>query len=102
MATIKYEERMLDKVVDQYLASRRNRDRPLSMAHAVRAVRSVLPRPDVTDEELGQLIATVAVAQGHNIAFDIRGIPARPTPALVAKLKDKPAFPVPDFTKIFP
>jgi hypothetical protein len=99
MATIKYEERMLDKVVYQYLASRRTRDRPLSVLGAVKAVRSVLRCPDTTDEELGQLIATVAVAQGYNIAFDIRGISTRPTPALVSKLKDPPPSPVPNAAK---
>ncbi|MEQ1956048.1 hypothetical protein [Mesorhizobium sp. CN2-181] len=64
-------ELALGSAIDQYIASRLGSKWPVSLNDAVRAVRLMFKAPDVTDDELGALIAAVAVSKGHNVIFDL-------------------------------
>jgi hypothetical protein len=71
MITIGFEARVLSNIVDEYVRSRKNRDWPISVASAVRAVRYISPSPGVSDTELASTIAAAAIAQGRNVDFDM-------------------------------
>jgi hypothetical protein len=71
MITIGSEARVLSNIVDEYVRSRKNRDWPISVASAVRAVRYISPSPGVSDAELASTIAAAAIAQGRNVDFDM-------------------------------
>lgn len=73
MHTTESGELALGVAVDQYFASRPRSNWPVSLSDAVRAVRLVSKVPDLTDAELGSLIAVVAVSKGHNVMFDLAG-----------------------------
>jgi hypothetical protein len=72
MVMVKLEERVLSKLVDQYLDSRRSTDWPVSISGAMRAVRAAPCSTRLSDAELVALIAQAAVAKGRNVAFDFQ------------------------------
>lgn len=64
-------DRNIGEVVRQYVMSRRSVDNPISTAHAVRAIRTALPNCSLTDRELVDHVAAMAIEIGYNnIAFD--------------------------------
>lgn len=71
MATVNPGEHVVSKIVEQYLESRRNRDWPISVATAVRAVRAASYCPELSDRQLGSVIVAAAIARGRNVAFDL-------------------------------
>ncbi|TKT82645.1 hypothetical protein [Aquamicrobium sp. LC103] len=75
MSEIHFVERAVAQVVEQYVASRKSRDLPVSTAHALRAIRTVLPNCDMSDRELTDLVAASAIKSGRTISFD--GSPMR-------------------------
>ena len=70
----------ISDIVGQYVLSRRAAGRPLSIASALTAIRTVDGKAAVTDRELSDMIAAAAVARGMSVDFD-SGIeqPARPS-----------------------
>ena len=70
----------ISDIVGQYVLSRRTAGRPLSIASALTAIRTVDGKAAVTDRELSDMIAAAAVARGMSVDFD-SGIeqPARPS-----------------------
>lgn len=71
MEIIGFQKRVLDNVVDEYVRTRKNKDWPISVASAVKAVRYVSPSPGISDRELASAIVASAIAQGRNVAFDM-------------------------------
>jgi hypothetical protein len=68
---IQFGERAVVSVVDQYVESRRNAEWPISTSYALLAIRTVLPRCDLSDRELANLVAASAIKRGRNVAFDL-------------------------------
>lgn len=61
----------LDRAIRDMLVSASQR-KPLSLRHCVDGIRGTLPDCDLTDGELGDLIATLAISRGfQTVAFDI-------------------------------
>ena len=77
-------QRTVPQVVDQYVESRKKSDWPISTAHALRAIRTALPRCDLSDRQLIEMVAFSAISRGRNIAFDLPDagspVPARQRP----------------------
>lgn len=57
-------------VVRQYLDTRRSRERPISTRQALVALRAVLPTCDLSDRELVDIVAKLAVMSGRCVDFD--------------------------------
>lgn len=69
MATIDFQERSIEKVIEQYVHSCKEH-RPISTTYTLRAIRSVLPRCGLSDRQLADMVAAFAIRQGRNVAFD--------------------------------
>lgn len=65
----RFRTRELDDVVNAYIASR-GRAQFLSIAHGLRAIRTLMPLHGISDEQLANMIAAAAIAQGFPISFD--------------------------------
>lgn len=63
-------EKVIAQVVDEYIDSRGHLDWPISTLHALRAIKTVLPKCAYSDRELVDLVAASAVRKGRNISFD--------------------------------
>jgi hypothetical protein len=61
--------RTIEEVVDQYVSSR-TASHPVSTSHALRAIRAALPSCTLSDRELTDQIAAVAVSRGRNVSFE--------------------------------
>lgn len=70
MASMGYQERTVDQVIEQYVDSRTKSTWPISTSYALLAVRTVLPRCELSDRELADLIVASAIRKGQNISFD--------------------------------
>ena len=64
-------QRAVPQVVDQYVESRKKSDWPISTTHALRAIRTALPRCDLSDRQLIEMVAFSAISRGRNVAFDL-------------------------------
>ncbi|HWK65051.1 MAG TPA: hypothetical protein VNS34_08935 [Rhizobiaceae bacterium] len=71
MATIDFQERSIEKVVEHYVDSRTDDPRPISTTYALRAIRTVLPRCGLSDRQLSDMVAAFAIRKGRNVAFDL-------------------------------
>lgn len=71
MTIIYLQERPLGRVVEHYLDTRRDKDWPLSLVGAIKAIRAVSQCGQLSDDELGAVIAEAAVAKRRNVAFDL-------------------------------
>lgn len=58
------------QVAEQYVDSRKTTDSPISMRHALLALRTVMPDCDLSDRELIDLVAELAAARGRSVRFD--------------------------------
>jgi hypothetical protein len=76
MSKTHFQERTVDYVIDQYVASRRNPEWPISTGYALRAIRTVLPNCDLSDRQLAEMVAASAISRGRNVAFDFVVEPA--------------------------
>jgi len=61
-------ERSLEDLARSYVSSR-GKDRCLSISRAIRAIRTLIPT-DVTDREMADLIAALAIDRKVSVAFD--------------------------------
>lgn len=59
-------------VIESYVAARVGTKHPISTADVLRTVRQALPDCEHTDRELIDIVATIAISQGCNVAFDPR------------------------------
>lgn len=75
--------RSLDDLAAAYVASR-GKASFLSVTLAVRAVRTLMPTCEATDEELADIIASAAIEQGTPVAFDFDVSPDKSGIAKVA------------------
>jgi hypothetical protein len=66
-------QRAVPQVVDQYVESRKKSDWPISTTHALRAIRTALPRCELSDRQLVDMVAFSAISRGRNVAFDLPG-----------------------------
>lgn len=73
-------------MIESYVAARVGTKRPISTADVVRMIRQALPDCEHTDPELVNLIATIAVSKGCDVAFD-------PPLGKAGKLSDLPPNP---------
>lgn len=63
--------RDVEATVEMYVSSRLASQRPVSTAEAVRAIRTVLPRCDLDDRALADLVAGSAIRSRQNVIFDL-------------------------------
>lgn len=68
--------RSVDQLVTHYVERRSGQARPISLAQAVTAIRTVMPDCPVSDRRLADELARAAVASGHGVAFDLDTLPA--------------------------
>lgn len=71
MATIDFQERSVEKVIEQYVESRRDSPWPISTTYALRAIRTVLPRCGLSDRQLADMVAAFAIRKGRDVSFDL-------------------------------
>lgn len=77
--------RSIESVAEGYARSRTERLRPVSMAHALHTLRTVVPDCDWPDSQLINLLATKVVMRGHAVYFDaIRPVAAAEVPRPVS------------------
>lgn len=62
--------RSVDAHAERYARSRTERLLPVSMAHALQTLRTVMPDCDWPDSQLINLVAAKVVKRGHAVAFD--------------------------------
>ena len=62
----------LSDVIAQYLDSRRDMDWPVSLIEAVKTIRLVSRSQHISDQQLGGLVAHLAIDKGRNVAFDMQ------------------------------
>jgi len=65
----------LEKAAEAYVLSR-GRARFLSVAQAIRAIRTLMPACEATDRELEELVADASIVHGVPVAFDARAAEA--------------------------
>ena len=63
--------RDVEATVEMYVSSRASSQRPVSTADAVRAIRTALPRCDLDDRALADLVAGSAIRSRQNVIFDL-------------------------------
>ncbi|MGO4838000.1 hypothetical protein AB4144_37720 [Rhizobiaceae sp. 2RAB30] len=71
MPTIDFKERAVTNVVEQYVESRKNPALPISTSYALLAIRTVLPRCELSDRELADMVAASAIRKRRIVAFDL-------------------------------
>lgn len=70
MATFDFNSRSVEDLAEEYARTRRARIRPISVAAAIRAIRTVAPNDARSDRELADLVARQAIFYGHSVDFD--------------------------------
>jgi hypothetical protein len=60
----------LEFLIQQYVAARARRHRVISTDLALRALKQVVPRPSLSDRELENMVADLAVNSGLAVDFD--------------------------------
>lgn len=63
--------RKIEDVVDAYVVSR-GRSHFLSIAHALRAIRTLMPSSSISDRELADMVAISAIERSVPVFFDGR------------------------------
>ena len=63
-------EQSFRQVARQYVDSRKTTVSPISMRHALLTLKTVMPDCGLSDQELIDLVAEVAVAGGRSVRFD--------------------------------
>jgi len=58
------------QVAEQYVDSRKTTASPISMRHALLALRTAMPNCDLSDHELMDLVRELAVVRGRSVRFD--------------------------------
>lgn len=71
MAMIDFTERALGQVVEQYVDSRTSGFALVSTRQAVRAIRSVMPKLNLSDRQIADIVADAAVRRGRGVSFDL-------------------------------
>lgn len=62
--------RDLAETVEMYVSSRLGAERPVSTADAIRAIRTALPKCDLDDRALTDMVAGSAIRHRQNVIFD--------------------------------
>lgn len=62
-------ERRVEDVVAGYVAAR-SKSQLLSISHAIRAIRTVMPNCETTNRELADMVAAAAINRSISISFD--------------------------------
>lgn len=70
MTTIAFVSRATNDIIDHYIETRRKSDMPVSTGQAIRAIRAALPKCDLTDRQLTDMVAAAAIRGGRNVNFD--------------------------------
>jgi hypothetical protein len=70
MLIVKNGNRSVQSLAQLYVDSKRKRSQPLSTSAAVRAIRTVLSKCTMSDEEIIVLVVRHASAQGIAVEFD--------------------------------
>lgn len=70
MTIIDINSRSIHQLADHYARSRKHRERPVSIAAAIRAIRILSPDMRYTDKELASIVAAAALDHGHSVDFD--------------------------------
>ncbi len=73
MAVVNLQARSIETLAEDYARSRGSRRRPVSIAAAIRTIRTVAPDTPLSDKELANIIASCAVRHGHAVEFDLSG-----------------------------
>ncbi len=73
MAIVNLQSRSIEALAEDYARSRSSRRRPVSIAAAIRAIRTVAPDTSLNDKELANIIAECAARYGHAVDFDLSG-----------------------------
>jgi hypothetical protein len=60
----------ISAVVSMYVRGRLNRQRPISTAEAIRAIRTALPGCTLNDRQLAQMVARAAISYRHPVILD--------------------------------
>lgn len=77
--------RSVDAHAERYARSRTERLLPVSMAHALQTLRTVMPDCDWPDNQLINLVAAKVVNRGHAVYFDaIRPVAVPDVPRVVS------------------
>lgn len=63
-------EQSVRQIAEQYVDSRKSMASPISMRHALLALRTAMPDCGLSDRELIDLVAELAVVRGRSIRFD--------------------------------
>ncbi len=71
MTTIRSAPRSLAEIAEAFVLSRQVGS-VVSVADGVKHCRRLAPACDHTDEELGEMIATLAIRHGRNLSFDLQ------------------------------
>lgn len=71
MTHIRFLDRLVTDVVEQYVRSRRPANPAVSTELAVRAIRTAIPNCELSNRELSDLVAASAIRNGRSVAFDI-------------------------------
>ena len=58
------------EIVKQYLDNRKSTASPISMRHALLALRTAMPDCGLSDRELMDLVAELAADRGRSVRFD--------------------------------
>lgn len=58
------------RLIELYLRAQSDRRAPISLAHGVRAIRTLLKETSFTEADLAQMIALAAARDGRIVAFD--------------------------------
>ncbi len=81
--------RVLGDVVKHYVQTRQTHPSTMSLRKALVAVRSVCSSGELSDDALAAMIAKLAVAEGHNVAFDVGEEPKAMLSAELAATTDR-------------
>ncbi len=63
-------EQSFRQIAEQYVDSRKTTASPISLRHALLALKTVMPDCELSDRELIDLVAELAVARGRSVRFD--------------------------------
>lgn len=71
MTSTQFHVPSVEALADEYARTRKRHSRPVSMAAAIRAIRTLSPRELCSDKELANIIAACAIRYGHTVDFDL-------------------------------
>jgi hypothetical protein len=73
MVTIEFKDPAVSVAVDDYVRSRKQDGRPISVREALQALRAARNKCYASDRDLAEMIAAMAIGQGQDVTFDWTG-----------------------------